>query len=39
MRGDTASVGQWVLNYKVGKDDVRDGVMMRILGVLEVKGK
>lgn len=39
MRRDIAPVKQWVWIYKVGKDDMGDGGMMRILGVLEVNGK
>ena len=38
MRGDNASAVQWVLNCKGGKDDVRAGGLMRILGALEVRG-
>ena len=38
MRGDNSSVVQWVTNCKGGKDDVRAGGLMRILGALEVRG-
>ena len=39
MREDNSSAVQWVLNYEEGKDDVRVGSLMRVLGALEVKGK
>ena len=39
LRGDKSSAVQWVTNCKGGKDNVRAGGLMRILGALEVRGK
>lgn len=39
MKGDNSSVVNWVSNCKGGKDDVRAGDSMRVLGALEVKRK
>ena len=39
MRGYDSSAVQWVSNCKGGKDDVRAGGLMRILGALDVRGK
>ena len=39
LRGDNSSAVQWVTNCRGGKDDVRAGGLMRIIGALEVRGK
>ena len=39
MRGDNSSAVQWVINCKGGgKEKVRTGALMRMLGALETQG-
>ena len=39
LREDNSSAVHWATNCRGGKNDVRAGGLMRILGALEVRGK